>query len=192
MGEGKKTPCMIQQCLQSCCIFPLCVYFFFCDRTAPYQHLTVSYMVLYVWHRAQTHSVPYKPVRCKEWIALSLALWQVPVCRVQCFPLPCVGAAAEGIMKLVSGQLLVFTSISKLVRIKSNSSIWIIVYAFKARSPRPTILIFTWFEVTYGFYLKMKVLNIYFGAYWWVFFFHLENRKCNCNLCFVTTFYIVF
>lgn len=65
---------------------PLCILFYNC--TVLYHQLTVSYVVLYDGHRLQIHSAPYKPVQRKDWIALSLALEQVPVCCVQCFHFP--------------------------------------------------------------------------------------------------------
>lgn len=50
---GKKTSCMIQQCFQSCCIYPLWI---LCDCTVLYLSITGNYMVLYVCQGLYAHS----------------------------------------------------------------------------------------------------------------------------------------
>lgn len=48
-----KTSCMIQQCFQNCCIYPLWI---LCDCTVLYLSITGNYTVLYVCQGPHTHS----------------------------------------------------------------------------------------------------------------------------------------
>lgn len=82
---GKKTSCMIQQCLQSCCMYPLWI---LCDCTVLYLSITGNYMVLYVCQvlhtLTNTHTVPvqyhtrlHSHWLCIEYICMfSIALWR--------------------------------------------------------------------------------------------------------------------
>lgn len=82
----EKTSCMIQQCFQSCCIYPLWIC---CDCTVLYLSITGNYMVLYVCQGlhtlTNTHRIPYNEIDPN---ALSLALCWVSVYCVQCFHYP--------------------------------------------------------------------------------------------------------
>lgn len=102
---GKKTSCMIQQCFQSCCIYPLWIR---CDCTVLYRTITGNYMVLCVCQglhtlthtyknkNTHTHTVPDNQSNIvRKWFKCTLnglVLSTCVLCTV--FPLPCDNASA--------------------------------------------------------------------------------------------------